>query len=71
MIERMVVTCKLYGEEVDKLRALKEFSSLNDLEDVAGICLEQGIIVMWEAYRNNPKHAHQIKEWEAKRVETQ
>ncbi len=48
-----------------KLEALAMMSGQSE-EDIAGMVLEIGIIEGWEKYRNNPKHAKEIKDWEEK-----
>lgn len=47
----------------EKLDALIKMSG-NQGNDLAGMVLEMGIREAWEGYRNNPKHAQQIKDWE-------
>lgn len=66
MTKRIEVKCITYDWCAEKLLALTKFQGLASIEEVAGICLDQGILAMWETYRNNPKHMHQIREWEAK-----
>lgn len=49
-----------------KLHAIAEMNGVTSESDIAGLALELGIKDFWEMYRNNPKHAQQINEWEAK-----
>ena len=68
-MKRLPVLCVIYNEAAEKLLALQKIrgASMGELHDIAGICLEQGVLEIWESYRVNPKYAQLIKNWEAEK----
>ena len=60
----MLVATNLMDPELQaKFFALCEFSG-QPPSGVTTLCLEVGIIEMWDNYARNPKHSAQIKQWE-------
>ena len=54
------------AEKLDALIGMNDpTGALKMGNDLAGMVLEMGIREAWEMYRNNPKHSHQIKDWES------
>lgn len=54
---------QLGAEAKEKLFALSKISGHSEV-DLVPLILEGGIFDSWEGYRNNPKHAKQIKDFE-------
>jgi len=62
---RTILCTMVDPEMAEKLDAIIKMNGTTLGNDIAGMVLEMGIREAWEMYRNNPKHAHQIKAWEA------
>ena len=61
---RTILCTMVDPEMANKLHAIAKMNGITSESDIAGLAIELGIKDFWEMYRSNPKHKHQVEEWE-------